>query len=219
MAKRRIILGDYDTAANGWTLTGWKLAAAEQKTNYVEKTGGDGSWDLSTAMTDGIPRYKNRILIASFECSEGNRLSRETKIREMINRLDGMREDIVLPDDNFYHLNGRIKVAKNYNTLAHAAVDVTVTCDPWKYANDETVVTLEATSTAQVARLMNDGRRAVVPVIAVEDEVLLTYGSASLFLDKGSHKWPALLLTPGTHELTYKGTGSVTFTYREAVLE
>lgn len=222
MAKRKIVFGTYDTAANGWTLAGWRLSDAVQKTNYVDKPGGDGSWDLSTAQTDGIPRYNDRELTVALECSEWDRLAREDVIRQMVNQLDGMRMDIELPDDILHHLNGRIHVVREYNDLAHAAVTVTATCQPWKFANIETVVNLTASTTAQKAQLVNVGRRAVVPTLKVTGtnaSVQLTYGASTLTMAAGTHRWPELLLTPGTHEITYKGTGALAISYREAVLE
>lgn len=222
MTKRKITLGNYDTAANGWTLTGWKLSAAEEKTNYVEKPGGDGSWDMSTALTDGIPKYRDRSLTITLECSEGDRLSREAKIRQMVNQLDGMREDIELPDDPYHHINGRLHVIREYNDMAHAAVTVTAVCEPWKYSNTETAITLAASTTAKTARVVNSGRRAVVPVLKVEGSgasVQLTYGTATKTMSTGAYQWPELLLTPGGHDLTYSGAGTLTITYREAVLE
>ena len=226
MLKRKIVLGTYDTAAHGWTLTGWKLGAAVQKTNYVAKSGGDGSHDLSTAMTDGIPRYNDRPLTVTLECSDGDRLSREAKIKQMINQLDGMRVDIEPPDDNLHHINGRLHIVREYNDMAHAAVTVRATCKPWKYANTETAVALTAKTAAQTTTLLNAGRQAVVPVIKVTGSsasVLLAYkssiGTVSEAFSAGTYQWPELLLTPGSHDLTYSGTGAVLITYREAVLE
>ena len=77
MQKRTARIGGYDTAVYGWTLTGCELRAPEQKTNYVERTGGDGSWDLSTVMTGGVPRYKDRTLTITLENSQGDRADRE----------------------------------------------------------------------------------------------------------------------------------------------
>lgn len=328
MEKRKIVFGTYDTAAKGWTLTGWKLSDAVQKTHFIDKPGGDGSWNFSTILTQGIPRYSNRQLAAFFECSEGDRLSREALIREMVNTLDGMEVDIYLPDDPYHHARGLLHVAREYNDMAHARVSVTATCEPWKHANEETVYTLTveptkvdgavvftqktidlskgsvvagfqmkieaglqyivywngtayvctaytsdgqtnlgnasiydptATDTGepfvifgfggtsnsiytsdtnktvslkiteavdgigeQKATLINNGRRAVVPVLQVIGSgasMTLKYGQASLALSEGTHKWPDLLLTPGSHELTYSGSGSLVVTYREAVLE
>lgn len=217
--KRKITFGNYDTAANGWTLTGWKLSAAEQRTKYLDKTSGDGSWDLSTALTDGIIRYNDRELVATFECSEGDRLSREAKIRQMVNQLDGERLNIELPDGPFHYVTGRLHVVREYNDNAHAAVTVSARCEPWRYANTETVISITVANSAQTAQLVNGGKRALVPVLMVTGEVVLTYGTETTTLTSGDYQWPELLLTPGTHDITVSGTGQITVTYREAVLE
>jgi hypothetical protein len=221
MLKRKIVIGDYDTATNGWTLTGWKLGSAEPKTNYVDRPSGDGSWDLSTALTDGIMRYRDRELTVTLECSEGTRQEREAAIRHMINQLDGLRWQIRLPDDDFHHVVGRVRVIREYNDLAHAAVTVTAVCEPWKYSNTETLVALAATSNKQTVQLINNGRRAVVPTLTVTSggSVLLEYGTASRALSAGTYQWPELLLTPGSHAVRHSGSGTVTISYREAVLE
>lgn len=215
-------LGSYDTAANEWTLASWQLSGAPQKTNLVERPGGDGSWDLSTALTDGVLRYGNRALSAVFECSEGDRMYREAKLRQMINQLDGMTVNIELPDDPSHYLVGRLKVTKDYNDLAHCAISVAAECEPWKYSQVETVVRLTAATAQQTAELINNGRRAVVPTLTVTGSgasVRVAYGSKSLTSSVATFKWPDLLLTPGKHALQYSGKGSLTLTYREAVLE
>ena len=220
MERRKVILGDYNTAQHGWTLTGWKLGAAEQKTQYIEKPNGDGAWDVSTALTDGIVKYKDRPFTATLECSEGTRLEREAKIKHMINSLDGERVKIRLPDDDAHHVIGRLHVVREYNDLAHAAVTVTATCEPWKYADAETVVVVAASTEKQRVTLYNGGRRAVVPMLTVTgSSVLLEHGTASQAMSAGTYQWPNLLLTPGVHTLVCSGSGTITFTYREAVLE
>lgn len=222
MQKRRIIIGDYHTDAHGWTLTGWTLSRAEQKTNYLEKPNGDGSWDLSTALTDGIPKYTDRELTATFECSEGTRMEREETIRNMINLLDGFRWEIRLPDDDQHHVVGRVHVVREYNDLAHAAVTVTAICEPWKYSNAETIVTMAVIHEKQPITLYNNGRRAIVPTLNVGGagaSVLLEYGTRSQALSAGTYQWPDLLLTPGSHRVLCSGSGTLTVTYREAVLE
>lgn len=222
MEKRGMLFGSYDTAAKGWTLSpGWVLDPPQQKTSYVDKPGGDGSWDMSTATTDGIPRYTNRNLSATFETSEGNRANREALIREMVNTLDGYRMDIELPDTPGYHLSGRLHVARNYSDLAHASVTVTAECEPWFYANADTVVMITATAAGAQARIVNSGRRAIVPSLTVPEgaNLRLEYGGASMSLIGGTYRWPGLLLTPGAHSVKCYGSGSVKITFREAVLE
>lgn len=222
MNKRRIILGEYNTAEHGWTLSACQFSAAKYKEHLVEKVGGDGAWDLSTALTDGIPRYQVRTLTATLERSDGNRASRENEIRSMINALDGMQLHIYLPDDTERYIVGRVSVAREYNDLAHAAVSVTATCEPWKYNKDNTVLAITATQTEQVLPVVNTGRRAVVPTLEIEGaeaSVLLVYGVSSWAFSAGTYQVPDILLTPGTHEVKVSGSGLLRITYREAVLE
>ena len=219
MQKRSVIIGNYDTAANGWTLTALSLSDPEQKTHYIEKTAGDGSWDLSTAMTDGIPRYRDRSLALTLECSEGIRAERTTLISDMINRLDGLEWQIVLPDHPDHYLVGRVHIGVGFHTLAHSGVTVAATVQPWLYNAQEKAYTLTATTSEKSTVLSNEGRKVLVPMLTVTGTVLLKYGTSSITLtDAGSYEWPTLLLTPGDHTLKYSGDGALAVKYREAVL-
>ena len=220
MEKRSIILGSYDTAVRGWTLTGWQLSAAQRKAILVDKPGGHGHWDLSAVLTDGEPVYEARTLTATLECSEGDRLSREAEIDTMINWLDGWTVPIILPDRPLQYLTGVVHVERLYNDMAHASVTVTATCEPWRYNSAETVINLAVTTAAQTAEIVNPGRLSVVPLVEIttNSSVLLGFGASSWALSTGSYKLPDLRLTQGTHKLTYSGSGAVTLTFREAVL-
>lgn len=219
---RKIILGTYDTVINGpWTLAEWELSPAEYRTQFVEVPGRDGELDMSTALTDGVPRYGNRELVARLERSDGTRLEREAAINTMVNWLDGWRMDIRLPDDDAHYLTGRVHVAKEYNDPAHAAVVVTAICDPWRYNNHETIVRVTAAAEAQEVRLTNSGRRSVVPVIEITGDsasVNLVYGAYSWALGPGIYQLPDIVVPQGGLLVSYSGAGVVSFTYREAVL-
>jgi hypothetical protein len=222
MNKRRIIIGSYDTAESGWTLSAWKFSPAQHKKTLVSKAGGDGAWDLSTALSDGIPRYEPRELTATLERSDGTREDREFEIRDMINALDGYQWEIYLPDDVDRYVVGRVSVARNYSDLAHAAVTITATCEPWKYNQYETVQEIEATAAAQTHHIYNGGRRVIVPILEVEGEsasVTLIYGASTRVLSAGTYRLPDLVLSPGAHELQVSGSGLLRISYREAVLE
>lgn len=220
MDKRRLIIGEYDTALRGlWTLTGWELSPAVAKTEYISVPGHDGDLDLSTVLTDGEPRYNSRELSATFESSEGTRQEREDRISQMVNALDGYRLQIVLPDDPTHYILGRVHVARLYNDLAHASVEVTAICDPWRHNTAETVVSLPAATTERAVTIINSGRRSVVPTVTVTGgEANIAFGSASWALSAGTYTLPDLYLRPGNSALRYSGTASVLLTYREAVL-
>lgn len=223
MVKRGITIGTYDTAAQGWTLApGWTFPIPKRYENLVQVPGRrDGPMDLSTAATGGEPTYAERILTATFERSDGTRLSREAAINTMVNWLDGWEHNIILPDDALHYIAGRVSVEKNYNDMAHAAVTITATCRPWRYSNEETVVSLTGAADAQTATLVNSGRRTVVPVLVVagEGSLSLKHGEATWSLGAGTFTLPDIVLTQGSHEITYSGEGmTLTATYREAVL-
>lgn len=220
MQKRKIVIGTYDTAAEGlWTLTGWALSKAVANEEYADVPGHNGPLDLSTVLTDGEPYYGSRELVATFESSEGTRLEREERINHMLNRLDGWRFDIILPDDPTHYINGRVRVEKLYNGPAHASVQVSATCEPWRYNKSETVVSLIATSAEQTVALMNAGRRSVVPNITVTGgTVMLKFNNGSWTIGPGEHIIPDLYLKTGSVPLRYSGEGQITMTYREAVL-
>lgn len=221
MKKRGLIIGTYDTAAELWLLSEWKFSDPEPVTEFVSVPGRlKGPLDLSTVLTDGDPVYKERKLTAVLESSEGTRLEREARIERMVNGLDGLRFTIVLPDDPLHYIEGRVRVAKLYNDLAHASVQVTAECEPWRYNNTETVVVLTAAAEAQTATLVNSGRLTVVPTLEVTGgDILLKYGEASWALSAGVYDLPDLLLMRGsTSSITYSGAGVATLTYREAVL-
>lgn len=224
MKNRTILLGEYDTAAHGlWTLAAWDFPEPEVEENLVNVPGRvKGPLDLGPVLTDGEPSYGSRPLTVTLESSEGDRLAREARISEMVNKLHGRRVDIVLPDHPLHYATGRLKVQTLYNDLAHASVKVTGTCEPWLYAKDETVVLLQATTEAQAVRLRNAGAMPVVPTLEITAaegaSVLLAFGAASVSLSAGTYTWPNLLLTPGDHVITCSGAGTVAITYREAVI-
>ena len=217
---RSMTFGSYHTYADGlWTLTGWELSAAVYKQNLVEIPGSSQLLDLSTSLTGGEPTYSSRTLTATFESSEGDRLARNERITKMINALDGYLMDIILPDDPDRYLVGRVSVKKVYNDMAHASVQVTAVCEPWKYAKEETMVSLQATEDEQEATLMNQGRLGVVPTLVVTGgDVSLVYGAASWVLSEGTYQLPDLYLTHGDHHIAFSGAGVLTFNYREAIL-
>lgn len=220
MEKRGIILGGYDTAARGWTLTSWQLSAAHRKENLVDKPGGHGFLDLSTVLTDGEPVYEARTLEAVLEISQGDRLSREAEIDNMVNGLDGWTVQIVLPDRPLQYLVGSVHVERLYNDPAHASVAVTATCDPWRYNDTETEINLVSTTNAQTVDIVNPGRLSVVPLLEITGgDVTLTFGESVWTLSAGRYKLPDFRLPQGTHKLTYSGrAGQIRLTFREGVL-
>lgn len=219
MEKRKLIFNEYDTAADGlWTLAACVLTKGEQVQTFLDVPGRYAPLDLTDYLTDGQPYYGSASLEATLESSEGTRDDRQTRIMEMVNALDGHTTTIIHPDHPEHYLVGRVQIYPQYSDPAHAAVQIKAVCEPWLYKAEETVVQKTASTTAQSVWLANSGRLAVVPTVTLTGTVTLTYGAHSWTLNEGEHLLPDLYLTPGTHQVTYKGSGTITITYREAVL-
>lgn len=224
MEKRKIIFGTYDTAAAGWTLAALQVSPPEQKTNFVDKPGGHGTWDLSTVLTDGVPVYHDRTLTARLELSTGDKASRDTIIQTLTHTLSGRSLNIVLPDRAGYHLTGRVQVAKEYSDLSHAAVNVTAVCGPCLYADTEQTRAYKLSSTRQNGTFQNAGALPVVPTVNVYGtsttiSAELTFGGTTWTLGEGVYTLPGLVFMPGDNQIKYKGSGYFEVKWREAVLE
>lgn len=228
LIKRKLLLGEYNTAEHLWTLASCTFSDPVQVRTMLDVPGRrKGPLDISTVLTDGDPVYGSRTLTAVLESSEGNRLEREARIAQMVNWLDGWWVNIILPDEieTGRYIRGTVSVKKIYNNLAHAQVQVTAVCEPWIYEADETVATFTAGATEKTSTLTNNGRLAVVPLLVITDaadgtaaRVLLKYGGLSWSLGAGSYALPDLQLKAGGLTLAYSGTGSLKFTYREGRL-
>lgn len=221
MSKRTLILGEYNTAVNLWTLASWSLSTAMPKTNLVEIPASDTLLDLSTALTDGEIRYSPRTFTAILESSEGDRMARRGRIDEMMNTLNGRQVHIVLPDDDSHYIVGSLTLQELYNDPAHASVQIDAVCEPWRYSDEESITTLLAVTEEKGVTIINGGNLSVVPSVEVLDgDVVLRFltDGSRWALSPGSYYLPDLYLTPGSHRVRYTGAGQIVIKYREAVL-
>lgn len=225
MEKRTLILGEYDTAANGWTLVRCKITKAQQVQTFVAVPGRYAPLDASTYLTDGQPYYDNAALDVVLECSEGDRDHREQLISDLVNYVDGRSLELIHPDHTGHYLVGRVQAAPDYSDLAHCALTISAVCEPWLWAASETTVTLTGSTTEQTANIPIHGRLAVVPTITVTGEITISFEGYTWALSAGEHILPDLFLTPSevpgepnTHKIHFQGTGKAVLTFREAVL-
>lgn len=209
----------YDTW--GLTLTSYSFSPPVYKKNFVSVPGRDGDLDLSTALTDGEPRYESRTFTATFEISTGTRATREELFREILNTIDGRDTFIRTPDDSKRVIFGRLSVEIKYNDNAHGALTITGICQPWRFSSPAKTQTLTASSTPQTATLTNAGRLLVTPTLVVSGtkaSVTLTFGGSTWTLAAGTYVLPDLVLLPGDNTIEYSGSGKLKFTWRDGVL-
>lgn len=214
--ERFFILGKYNTFAD-WhlILTAKDVTPPQPKTKYVELDGMDGTLDLSEALTGNIT-YNDRTIKASFWTDYGNRRDRSRLIRDIRLALHGHKMMIIEPDDPDHYFMGRIRITSETNIIPYAEIVIECICDPWRYSIRDSVRTVTATSKRSDVVLNNLGARILIPEIKVTGSVRLIHESITYMLDTGAYKLPDLRLYPGVNIVSVDGSGTISFTYKEA---
>ena len=217
--ERFFILDKYNTWYN-WRLilTAKDVTPPEPKTNYVELDGMSGSLDLTEALS-GEVTFADRNLSASFWTDEGTRKDRETLRTQIITALHGRKVKIIDPDDPEHFFNGRVSVKSWKNILPYAELSIEATCEPWRYALEESKRRVDVTGSSPVdIVIQNHGVKTLCPSIRVDGSVTISYKGSDITLTDGTYRIPEIKLRSGANIVTLSGDGSIAFTYREAIL-
>jgi phage-related protein len=215
---RFFILDKYNTWYD-WrlTLTAKDVTPAEPKTSYISLDGAHGSLDLSEALT-GEVAYSDRTVTASFWTSEGTFNERLRVLQEIVAALHGKKVEIVEPDDPDHFFLGRVKVKSQKWDQVHLELTLEMTCEPWRYAINETERKVEVNGNEVDVVIHNNGVKTLCPVLTVTGSVAVTHDGTTTQLTAGSYKLTSLKLTQGVSIIGVSGTGSLAVTYREAGL-
>lgn len=217
--ERFFILDKFNTWYD-WrlVLTGKDVTPPEPKTNYVEIDGMSGTLDLSESLTGEIT-YNDRTVSASFWTSEGSYKEREKLLRTIVNVLHGKKIKIIEPDNPDHYFYGRVIVKSLSNILPYAEFTIECICEPWRYALNDSVRRVEVDSQLVTDVIIhNNGVKSLCPEITVTGSVDIIYNGIGTHLTGGSYKISDIRLSQGVNIIGVSGTGSVTFTYREADL-
>lgn len=216
--ERFFILDKFNTWYD-WRLylTAKDVTPPEPKTSYIELDGMSGSLDLSEALTGEIT-YKDRTVTASFWTCEGSFKDRARLLRTIVAALHGKKVKIIEPDDPAHYFYGRIKVKSQKNILAYAEFSIEATCEPWRYAIDDTVRTIEVNGETVKAVIHNNGVKTLCPILTVTGSVDITHNGVKTSLSAGHYQITDVRLYQGVNTINVSGNGSITFTYKEADL-
>lgn len=215
---RGVQFGDYHTV-DDWNLilNAKKIDTPEPKVIKVKVDGRDGDLNLSRALT-GTMKFENREASFTFIVTEGTQAEREALISEITNIIHGNELQIIEPDDPDHYLLGECSVTDVFNDRAYGAFTIEADCDPYRYAIQEVNRILSLTDTEVEILLNNTGRKTVTPTLIVSDNVNLSFETSEVALGRGTYKLTNLALPPGITEVTVTGSGTLTISYREAVL-
>ena len=202
----------------GFLLTKKVTPPPEPKTNYVDLGGVDGTIDLSEALA-GLPVYKNRTISATLHGGYGDRSYRGGIIGRMINEIHGRYVRIYEPDCPGHYFLGRVRFTSVQNSLAFAEIGLEAVCDPWRYSDDESEITLtvENAETKEFV-IYNSGAKTVCPSLTVTGDISFTYDGVTSDATTGEYRIAPSKLRPGDNMITVSGDGTLTLKYREAIL-
>lgn len=187
------------------------IGTPSPKTETIDIPGGDGVLDLTDFF--GEVKYNNRNL--SFEFStivpQAQFMDLFSKVQDA---LHGQKMQIVLDDDSEWYYTGRISVSEWKAEKSIGKLTIDCDCEPYKTKLADTVVTAEVNG-EEIAVVLSNGKKTVVPTIDITGEVNLTYGTNFYSLSAGRYDLPAVRLAKGENTVLLSGTGAATFTYRE----
>lgn len=198
-------------------LTSKNIGDSTPNTNYVKLDGVNGSLDLSESLTGEIT-YSDRIITATFWTDYGTYKERETLLRKITSYLHGKKFFIVEPDDTDHYFYGRVKITSKTNVLAYATFTIEATCEPWRYAADDSTRYVEVNGESVDVVINNNGDKTLSPEITVTGSVEVVFKNGKVSLITGSYKIPDLKLYAGANVIRVSGSGAITFTYKEATL-
>lgn len=197
-------------------LTGKEIGAPEIKRQTIDIAGSDGELDFTDFF--GEPKYANVQHQFTFESirPRNDQLSQFTDIK---NKIHGKKGRIILDDDPSFFYTGRCSVSKYTNEKNIGKITVTCDCEPYKYKLTETVVTRAVNGTDMI--VLANSRKRAVPLVTVQTSTSMDIVYKEDFdwsLAAGSYLLPELELVEGDNVVTVIGTGTISFTWREAVL-
>lgn len=204
----------------------------EPKTLYQDIPGADGSLDLSTAIS-GHMVYSRRKITLNFGC--GYEIDRWAGIFSEILRLfHGKNGKLIFDDDPDYYYYGRMTISKYSRVQTLGTFTITVDAEPYKYelyASDEDwlwdTFSFEHGVIREYKEIQVSGsytlqipgtERWVIPEIIVSRDMTVDFEEKAYALKAGTNKIYGIVIKDGEQKLTFRGTGTVTVSYRGGVL-
>lgn len=215
---RSVNFGNHRSAEDwGLILNAMSITPPTPKTSKISVEGRDGDINLSRALT-GEMRFSNREASFTFLITDGTHAEREALSTEIISVIHGEELKIITPDKLDYYLIGECKVEDVINNKSYMTIIISADCEPYFFAVNEIRREITLSGNREEIALVNHGRKTLTPAIHIEGNLDLVFDGSSVSLGSGDYQLANLQLKTGTTLVTVSGSGSVTFTYREAVL-
>lgn len=195
----------------GLKLLSYKPDPPTVKENTDDNPGGDGIIDQTDWL--GYPVYNNHHPEFTFDLHANDMNDMEDKLTRILNALNGQVKKVYTGDG--YYFEGRISVRAEPINNFYEMVVIKINAYPYKLKNDETVVKVTAASSEKTVVIKNEKMPAMPKIKTTGAVTLKLRGVTSTISSSGEYTAPDMLLLEGDNTVTYSGSGTITFTYRE----
>lgn len=189
------------------------ISALVKKRYLVDIVGTDGNRDLTDWF--GAPRFESRVLKIYAQCYVETATACANRLA---NLFAGKTVEVQLSFDSGVYRTGIVTQIAPTGPLMSDEVVITIDCNPYRYAVEQTVHTIPASADAVTYIWVNLGTQDVIPEIVSDSDTTIICGTAQYSLTKGTYILPGLAI-PGNSSISVEITGgAITASYREAVL-
>ena len=194
-------------------MTGKEIGSPEVKRQTIDIEGADGELDFTDFF--GEAKFLNVQHRFDFESIQP-RNEQLSQFAEIKNKIHGKKGRIILDDDPSFFYVGRCFVSAYKNDKNIGKLSIDCDCEPYKYKAEKTVVT-QAVNGTQTITLTNARKRAV-PTIATTSDMTISFGGGIWTNRAGTYTIPELELVEGDNLVSVAGTGTISFSWQEAML-
>lgn len=211
----------------GLILSSKEIGLPEPKTETVSVIGRNGDIDLTEALGDTVT-FKNRTLKFTFTLLQAN-VYWTSALSSLSNYLHGKKYQIILDADKTFYYYGRCEVDKYQSNKTLGEIVVQCDVEPYKievngagmpwiwdtfsFVNGIIHVTSVTVSGTETVNLANHAK-IVSPTFTTTAAMTVTYNGTTYSLPKGTTTVYDIRLQEGDNYVTFKGTGTVTVTYK-----
>lgn len=190
-------IGNKDTFRD-WQLYTWKdwvLDRPETKTIFVDIPLGDGTIDLTQALS-GLPRYNDRMLsiplLSNKDYYEFHKLYDDIK-----SYCHGKKMDIEIPTRRGYFLRGTVDIT-NYSWDGFGTITMEILCEPYFYKSGEVFYQKGeiVPRTPLNVTVTNNGDLPISPTFNFDGRVAVTIEGQQRILLRGTYRMDNFTIPP-----------------------
>lgn len=201
-----------------WLAPDPSIGDPEPKTHYVDIPFGNGSIDLTEALTGEVV-YNNRpiefklVLPANASLWNGIR-------KQLTNEIHGRKLDVVMPQYPDYIFKGRLSIGKLTQDHSVATIPVLMEAEPFMLKKDLTYLTRTIPSGGTLTLQLENERMTTVPAFSSTAELQIVFKSKTYTHSAGVFRNAGILLTEGTNTIKFNAASGtvIEIEYQEGSL-